>query len=241
MSGEHVTEVIEHSLDGIALFGALSSAERQTLAQQCRWRRYAPQEQVFDRSDDARDVYFIVEGAVRVVDYSFSGREVSFDDIAAGTYFGHLAAIDNKPRSAGVVSLADSLLATMSQNLFERTVSGHPKLALDIMRNMAAMVRRSTERIMDLSTLGANNRVHAEILRLARACRTDEDDVAAIITPIPVHSDIASRVSTTRETVARVFGELAKTGLVERRSNQLFVSDFDRLEQLVEDVRGGDY
>ena len=241
MSGEDVTEVVEHSLDGIALFDPLSPPERRTLAQQCRWRRYAPQEQVFDRSDDARDVYFIVEGVVRVVDYSFSGREISFDDIAAGTYFGHLSAIDNKPRSAGVVSLANSLLATMSQNLFEQTVSGHPKLALDIMRNMAAMVRRSTERIMDLSTLGANNRVHAEILRLARACRTDEDAVAAIITPIPVHSDIASRVSTTRETVARVFGELAKTGLVERRSNQLFVSDFDRLEQLVEDVRGGDY
>lgn len=241
MSGEDVTEVVEHSLDGIALFHPLSPPERRTLAQQCRWRRYAPQEQVFDRSDDARDVYFIVEGVVRIVDYSFSGREISFDDIEAGTYFGHLSAIDDKPRSAGVVSLTDSMLATMSQNLFEQTVSGHPKLALDIMRNMAAMVRRSTERIMDLSTLGANNRVHAEILRLARACRTNEEDVTAIITPIPVHSDIASRVSTTRETVARVFGELAKTGLVERRSNQLFVSDFDRLEQLVEDVRGGDY
>jgi len=236
-----VTEAASHSLDNIALFQPLSPSERQTLAQQCRWRRYAPQEQVFDRSDDARDVYFIIDGVVRIVDYSFSGREVSFDDISAGAYFGHLAAIDNKPRSAGVVALTDSLLATMSQNLFEQTVTGHPKLATDIMRNMAAMVRRSTERIMDLSTLGANNRVHAEILRLARAHRTDEDAPTSVISPIPVHSDIASRVSTTRETVARVFGELAKSDLVQRRSNQLFVSDVERLEQLVEDVRGGDY
>ena len=236
-----MTDAATHTLDGIALFEPLSPPERQALAQQCRWRRYAAQEQVFDRSDDARDVYFIIEGVVRIVDYSFSGREVSFDDIAAGAYFGHVAAIDNKPRSAGVVSLNDSLLATMSQSLFERTVTGHPQLALDIMRNLAAMVRRSTERIMDLSTLGANNRVHAEILRLARACRTDEDAATASISPIPVHSDIASRVSTTRETVARVFGELAKSGLVQRRSQQLFVSDFERLEQLVEDVRGGDF
>jgi CRP-like cAMP-binding protein len=236
-----VTEAASHSLDSIALFEPLSPSERQTLAQQCRWRRYAPQEQVFDRSDDARDVYFIVEGLVRIVDYSFSGREISFDDISAGIYFGHLAAIDNLPRSAGVIALTDSLLATMSQNLFERTVTGHPELALDIMRNMAAMVRRSTERIMDLSTLGANNRVHAEILRLARASMDDEDAPTAVISPIPVHSDIASRVSTTRETVARVFGELAKSGLVQRRSQQLFVSDFERLEQLVEDVRGGDF
>lgn len=236
-----MTEAANHSLDGIALFEPLSPSERRTLAQQCSWRRYAAQEQVFDRSDDARDVYFIIEGVVRVVDYSFSGREVSFDDLTAGTYFGHLAAIDGKPRSAGVISLADTLLAAMSPAVFERTMIDHPTLALDIMKNMAAMVRRSTERIMDLSTLGANNRVHAEILRLARACRTDEDEETAVIAPIPVHSDIASRVSTTRETVARVFSDLARSGLVERRPNQLFVSDFDKLEQLVEDVRGGEY
>lgn len=236
-----MTEAASHSLDSIALFAPLSPSDRQALAQQCRWRRYAAQEQVFDRSDDGREVYFIIEGVVRIVDYSFSGREVSFDDISAGVYFGHLSAIDDQPRSAGVISLTESLLASMSQGLFERTVTGHPQLALDIMRNMAAMVRRSTERIMDLSTLGANNRVHAEILRLARAARTAGDGATAAISPIPVHSDIASRVSTTRETVARVFGELAKSGLVQRRSNQLFVSDFEKLEQLVEDVRGGEY
>ncbi len=236
-----MTETVSHSLDNIALFEPLSPSERQTLAQQCRWRRYAPQEQVFDRSDSGRDAYFIVEGEVRVVDYSFSGREVSFVDISAGTYFGHMAAIDDKPRSAGVVSLTNSLLASMSPALFQQTVCGHPKLAADIMQNLAATVRRSTERIMDLSTLGANNRVHAEILRLARASRTDEDELTAVISPIPVHSDIASRVSTTRETVARVFGELSKSGLVERRTNQLFVSDFEQLEQLVEDVRGAEY
>ncbi len=236
-----MTETTSHSLDSITLFEPLTPAERQTLAQQCRWRRYAPQEQVFDRSDTGRDAYFIVEGMVRIVDYSFSGREVSFVDISAGTYFGHMGAIDERPRSAGVIALTNTLLASMSPALFQKTVSSHPKLALDIMQNLAVTVRRSTERIMDLSTLGANNRVHAEILRLARASRTDEDSSTAVISPIPVHSDIASRVSTTRETVARVFGELSKSGLVERRSNQLFVSDFEQLEELVEDVRGADY
>ena len=74
-----------------------------------------------------------------------------------------------------MISLTNSLLASMSPALFQKTVSGHPKLALDIMQNLAVTVRRSTERIMDLSTLGANNRVHAEILRLARLSRTDDE------------------------------------------------------------------
>ena len=195
------------SLDAIALFAPLVAAERDELARQCHWRRYAAQEQIIDRTDLNHDVYFLNEGMVRIVDYSFSGREVSFDDLSAGTYFGHLAAVDGKPRSASVVALTATQVASMSPTLFLQVVSRHHDLALDVMQNMAEMVRRSTDRIMDLSTLGANNRVHAEILRLARANLTDDN--SANITPIPVHSDIASRVSTTRETVARVFSDLA--------------------------------
>ena len=89
---------------------------------------------------------------------------------------------------------------------------------------------------MDLSTLGANNRVHAELLRQARVVGTDEN--VARITPIPVHSDIASRVSTTRETVARVLNDLARKKLVERQKNALVILDVDRLEDMVEEVRG---
>lgn len=50
---------------------------------------------------DARDVYFIASGSVRVVNWSYSGREVSFEDVpAGGTTFGELAAIGGAPRSA---------------------------------------------------------------------------------------------------------------------------------------------
>jgi uncharacterized protein (DUF1499 family) len=78
--------------------------------------------------------------------------------------------------------------------------------------------------------------VHAEVLRLARA--SGKDDNTAVIAPIPPHNDIAGRVSTTRETVARVFGDLARAGIVERQANHLLVRDLARLEELVEDVRG---
>jgi CRP-like cAMP-binding protein len=89
---------------------------------------------------------------------------------------------------------------------------------------------------MDLSTLAAQNRVQAELLRQAQGRERRAN--AAIIAPIPVHSDIASRVSTTRETVARVMNDLARKGIVERRKGALVIHDMRRLESLVEDVRG---
>jgi len=108
------------------------------------------------------------------------------------------------------------------------------------MRRLAGMVRRSTERIMDLSTLGANNRVHAELLRLARPADPRDRAKAntATISPIPLHADIASRVSTTRETVARVLNDLARDGILERGESVLSILDMRKLHRMVEEVRG---
>ena len=53
-----------------------------------------------------------------------------------------------------------------------------------------------------------------------------------------MHGDIASRVSTTRETVARVLSDLSRQGMVERQKDRLVIDDVDRLEDMVEEVRG---
>ncbi|MEM9682978.1 MAG: helix-turn-helix domain-containing protein, partial [Pseudomonadota bacterium] len=84
--------------------------------------------------------------------------------------------------------------------------------------------------------LGANNRVYAELLRLSKP--GIRDDNTATIQPIPIHGDIASRVSTTRETVARVLGELSRSDLVRRMDDQLVILDVERLEDMVEQFRG---
>jgi CRP-like cAMP-binding protein len=124
----------------------------------------------------------------------------------------------------------------MPPDVFMDLLMKNPKIGVEIMKRLARVIRFSTERIMDLSTVGANNRVHAELLRLAQAA--GQNGNSAIIAPIPHHADIASRVSTTRETVARVFSELTKAGLLERNKSALVVRDVDRLVELVEDLRG---
>jgi len=231
-----VSDLPVANLDRIELLKPLSADERATLARQCSWRHFHNHEQILDRSSDSRDLCLIVEGRVRVVNYSVSGREITFDDIDAGGYFGELSAIDGQPRSAGIVALTETTVAFMSPRLFQQTVTNHPELAWQVMTRLAAIVRASNGRIMDLSTLGANNRVHAELLRLAKPGLKPNN--TAEISPIPIHSDIASRVSTTRETVARVLSDLARDGLVERRGNVLLICDFERLAEMVEDVRG---
>jgi len=224
------------SLSAINLLSELSVSELNKLEQQCRWRHYSAQEQIIDRQSDTTDIFFVTEGQVRIVNYSLSGREITFDDLRKGELFGELAAIDGQPRSASVMALKGCQVASLPQERFHALLENHPKIALRMMENLAGMVRASTDRIMDLSTLAANNRVQAEVLRQARESSADE--ISAIIKPIPVHGDIASRVSTTRETVARVLNDLARQGIVERRKDSLVISDMERLSDMVEEVRG---
>lgn len=224
------------TLNEILLLSELSDDEVEVIEKNCRWKTYGSGEQIIDQHSDSRDIFFVAAGRVRVVNYSLSGREITFDDLEPGSHFGELAAIDGLPRSASVMALDDVRIASLPADQFSAIVLEHPAIALKLMKHLAHLVRTSTSRIMELSTLGANNRIHADLLRMAR--KITEDDMTATISPIPVHSDVASRVSTTRETVARVMNDLARKGIVERQKNALVVKDLERLEDMVEDVRG---
>lgn len=224
------------TLTDIRLLTELSGDEVDVIEKNCRWKTYGASEQIIDQHSDSRDIFFVAEGRVRVVNYSLSGREITFDDLEPGSHFGELAAIDGLPRSASVMSLVETRIASLPAEQFQSVILQHPNIALKLMKHLAHLVRTSTSRIMELSTLGANNRIHADLLRMARKVTTD--DLTASISPIPVHSDVASRVSTTRETVARVMNDLARKGVVERQKEILLVKDLERLEDMVEEVRG---
>ena len=231
-----MTENNHQTLAGIKLLHGIGPEEISAIESRCGWRTYAPQEQIIDRQSDSKDVYFVTHGLVRVVNYSVSGREIAFDDIEAGNVFGELAALDGEPRSANVVAIQSTTVATLSPTAFQEVLSENPGVSLALMKWLAGVIRNSTERIMDLSSLGAHNRVYAEILRLAKA--NANEDNTALITPVPIHSDVASRVSTTRETVARVFSELSKKGLLKKEGNSIHILDLDRLMEMVEEFRG---
>ncbi len=221
--------MVEQTLAGIELFKGLPAPERSTVERRCAWRKFAAGEQIIDRATDTHEVYFIVAGRVRVVNFSASGREISFAEIGAGGYFGELAAIDGRKRSANVVAVSETLTASLSQGAFLDMIAQHPFVALALLRRMAHVIRQSTGRIMALSTEDTHHRIFAELLRLADADRATAN--RALIKPLPTHAEIAARVSTTRETVARTIAELAADNLVKRERGALAIIDIAGLRR----------
>jgi len=222
-------------LRGVALLDGLPDARVDALARECAWRRCAAQQQIISREADDRDVYLIAAGRVRVTTYSAGGREVSFRELGAGECFGEVAAIDGRPRSADVIALEPTLVAALPPAAFWRLVREEPPVAERMLRRLADAVRGLSERVIALSTLGVQNRLHAELLRLAREAGVAGN--AARIDPAPKHADLASRISTYREQVTRELSALVKRGILERGERALVIRDVAGLERLVEEVR----
>lgn len=219
------------SLESIPLLQSLSPSAREEVECACQWRRLAAGEQIVDRNSDSRDVYFVVEGNVEVINYSGNGREISYATVPAGGYFGELAAIDGERRSASVVAVTACRLAAMPPKAFEALLARSPQVALDVMRRMARIIRANNEKIMDLATLGAIQRVHRELINLSR--RDPVNPTGWLIYPMPKQHEIARRAATTRETVARVLGQLMDGGLIQRKDKTYYLNDRSVLEQSV--------
>jgi CRP/FNR family transcriptional regulator, cyclic AMP receptor protein len=229
---------VEPSIVGlrrIRLLEGVPDADLESLARQCRWRRFRADERIISREAPDSDVYLIISGRVRVTAFSAGGRQVTFGDMSAGQWFGDFAAIDGRSRSTDVMALEESVVASLTPAVFHRLLHEHPAVSDCMMRRLVQCVRELTDRIYDLTTLGVQNRVHAEILRLAKQAGVNGNK--ARIQPAPKHTDLAANISTYREQVTREISGMVKQGLVERSGDALVVPDVARLERLVAEVR----
>lgn len=223
------------SLARIQLLSGLPAAQLEALAKRCRWRRFDADQQVLTHLDAGTDVLFLVEGRLRVSLYSPSGKEVSFEDLEAGQAFGELAAIDEKRRSATVFALKPSYVAFLDAAGFMELLQADFAVARRVMIRLCRMIRQLDERVFEFSTLTVSNRIQAELLRLAGG---DSGGQTAVITPVPRHADIASRVSTHREAVTREINALARAGILKQDRNALHILDMPRLSEMVHEVLG---
>ena len=219
----------------IALLEGLPDDRLQSLAARCTWKRYEPDQRIISWNDQDSDLHLIVSGKVRITIYSAAGRQVTFNDEVSGGAFGFLSAIDGKPRSADAVALDSVLIASLSREVFKAVLQEEPLVAERLLIQLTELIRQLSDRVIDLSTLGVQNRVHAEVLRLAREAGVEGN--RARIDPAPKHVDIASRVSTYREQVTRELSALTKLGVLQKDGGALVVKDVGRLERMVKETR----
>ena len=90
------------------------------------------------------EFFLIVSGTAAV---TREGKKVA--TLGAGSYFGELALLDRKPRSASVVSETDMDLLVLSQRQFNSLLESVPTISRKMLAAMANRLREADARAYD--------------------------------------------------------------------------------------------
>jgi CRP-like cAMP-binding protein len=221
------------TLEKIGLLRSLSPKDREGYERRCQWRHAQPKQWLLEQNDVGTDMFFLSSGVVRVLITPSPDREVILGDIEAGGYFGEMAAIDGQPRSAGILAITEATIAVMPAAAFRELLHDHPDVAEQLLKQLVARIRTLDQRVNEFSSMHVKNRIYAELLRRSRPDPTDERK--AIVSPPPVHSEIAARVSTRREMVARELKALERAGLMTKRRGAFVLNNVPELVQMLKE------
>ena len=84
-----------------------------------------------------KDAFVIIEGVARV---ERDGQRLA--DLGEGDFFGEISLLDGGPRTADVVSESPMIVLVLSRGQLEKLVTKVSPVALAMLREMAARVRR---------------------------------------------------------------------------------------------------
>ena len=218
------------------LFRSVSNETLRRVEQEAVQLSFSKGQEIITRADEIDDVYVLLKGLARVSVFSASGKSVNFRRVDPGDIFGEFAAIDGQRRSATIEVVEACKVLCISAKLFRKLMNSDPAFMNAVLLHLVTQLRALTSRVVEFSTLAVTNRIHSELLRMARSDRNG----AAIyeISPAPTHSEIAGRISTHREAVSREISRLKQLGVIERRGRSLIVTDITRLERMVHDACG---
>lgn len=190
-------------------------------------RAFAAQATIMRQGEKAAAAYLLTQGRAHALLYSIEGQVVLLCEYRPGDLFGALGEIDPAPEEAEIVAVEAARSFILKSRDLVALAEAYGAIGLALSRLLLRQLRRATSRIYERAAVSAVGRVHAELLRLARASE------GLCIRPAPVLSELAVRVSTTRETASRAVSALERRGLIRRDVDSLTVVAPQRLEELI--------
>ena len=95
---------------------------------------------IFREGDEARDLFVIKSGQIRI---QIGNRTIA--ELGSDSIFGEMALIDSEPRSATAVAATDVELVPVSEKQFLFLVGQTPYFALKVMRVLAQRLRATNK------------------------------------------------------------------------------------------------
>ena len=191
------------------------------LTSQSEWLKIAPDHELISQAGPNGPVYLILSGKLKSVRYSRNGHEIWLSEIKPGTLVGEISALTDQVRSSHIIATAASEVIKINNQVFTQTLKTSGQFGYSVSRMLANRLKHTSTLLEELMSLETGNRLHAELMRLARP--SAEDTELYIVDTAPTVSELATRIHTTRETASRELSKLLQRGLVKREPTRMLI------------------
>ena len=191
------------------------------LTKNTRLLAFEADEIVFREGQSCLGLYIIKSGRVKIFKYSPSGREMIINVCEPGDSFNEVPVFDLLDNPVNVGAVLDTQVWLIDAESLRQVVVNHPEAAQKIIINLSQNLRMLVKKVAEMTFYP----VTARLARLLHDLPPEHLSGTDRLT----QDDLASRVGTVREVVARSLKELENRGAIEIERGKIKILDKDKL------------
>ncbi len=151
------------ALRSVPLFGSLDDTAARLLRDLMVVRDVPPGTLLFKLDDPGDAMYLIEGGQVRIYVHDEAGENLTLAELGDGDFFGEMAIIDGKPRSANAAVIEQACLIVLAREDFLGFVRGNPDVALEMVSAISERLRRTDELLRQRVSRNVNEEDEARL------------------------------------------------------------------------------
>ncbi|MBI2738893.1 MAG: Crp/Fnr family transcriptional regulator [Rhodospirillales bacterium] len=201
-------------------FDALTARDARELLMRARSRRVAAGQVIFQQGAPGDGLYGVLSGRVTFTVDTADGRGLILNVLGPGEFFGEIALLDGKGRTATAVARDPGRLLFIARNEFMSFFGKRPEAMSHIIALLCARLRRSTDYIADATFLDLSRRLARQLVALANG--SDTSGAAALRIS---HAELAAMLGVSRERVSKQLAAWSERGILDQGRGRLVVRD----------------
>jgi CRP/FNR family cyclic AMP-dependent transcriptional regulator len=217
------------------LFDGLPEKRLSEVLENCRCMRLPARKAVYRRGEAGDEMCIVLSGGVKVSTLSTDGKEVIFDLLSVGDFFGELSLLDGRPRTATVTTLVPSVLVVMGRDFFVPFLEKNPKSAVRLLYLLARRLRAVDEFLEEVLFFDSETRLAKRITALKNIYGKKVGDAFQIEFKVS-QQDIASMVGITRERVNKHLKSWERKGIVHLQQGHLVIQNATLLQEMANEA-----
>jgi CRP/FNR family transcriptional regulator, global nitrogen regulator len=186
-------------------------------------RRYSAKDTIFAPGDPDGQLYFLLEGTVRLYKIYGGYKEATVALLKNGGVFGELGLEEGSRQSTFAEALTDVSVAVVRKSTLTEVIKHRPEFALKLISSFSERLRQSDEVIESLLDREVSARLATLLSHLGD--RFGEPDGSGTVLKVRLtHQDLANMIVSTREAVSKVMSEFQRDGLIKVRNRTIMIT-----------------